>query len=146
MMIVYRIYQFVIMMPLLLVATVLAALATIAGSMLGMSRSMGYWPGRIWARVFCLLSWVRVEVRGRENISENTSFVFVANHQGAYDIFAIYGYLGHNFRWMMKKSLEKIPLVGYSCRVSGHIFVDNSTPSAVRATMEEAEKLIAGGM
>ncbi len=145
-MIVYRIYQFVIMMPLLLVATVLAALATIAGSMLGMSRSMGYWPGRIWARVFCLLSWVRVEVRGRENISENTSFVFVANHQGAYDIFAIYGYLGHNFRWMMKKSLEKIPLVGYSCRVSGHIFVDNSTPSAVRATMEEAEKRLAGGM
>lgn len=145
-MIFYRIYQFIIMMPLLLVATIVAALTTIIGSMLGFSRSMGYWPGRIWARIFCILSLVRVEVRGRENISGNTSYVFVANHQGAYDIFAIYGYLGHNFRWMMKKSLEKVPLVGYSCRVSGHIYVDNSSPSAVRETMTEAEKRLAGGM
>ena len=85
-------------------------------------------------------------MRGRENIDPSTSYVFVANHQGAYDIFAIYGYLGHNFRWMMKKSLEKIPLVGYSCRAAGHIYVDNSSPSAVRATMEDAEKQLAGGM
>ncbi len=145
-MIFYRIYQFLIMMPLLLVATVIAATLTIIGSVASFGRTMGYWPGRIWARVFCLLSWVKVEVRGRENIDPSTSYVFVANHQGAYDIFAIYGYLGHNFRWMMKKSLEKIPLVGYSCRAAGHIYVDNSSPSAVRATMEDAEKQLAGGM
>ena len=47
---------------------------------------------------------------------------------------------------MMKKGLEKIPLVGYSCRVSGHIYVDNSSPAAVRATMAEAEKRLSGGM
>lgn len=146
MMLFYRIYQFLIAIPLLFVATVLAALATIIGSMLGCSRIMGYWPGKIWARIFCILTLVRVKVSGRENISRDTSYVFVANHQGAYDIFAIYGYLGHNFRWMMKKGLESIPLVGYSCRVSGHIYVDNSTPSAVRETMETAEKRLAGGM
>lgn len=142
----YRIYQFFIAIPLLLVATVLAALATIIGSMLGFQRSMGYWPGHIWARIFCWLSLVKVTVRGKENIDPKTSYVFVANHQGAYDIFAIYDYLGHNFRWMMKKGLETIPLVGYSCRVSGHIYVDNSTPSAVRKTMATAEKQLAGGM
>lgn len=146
MMLFYRIYQFLIAIPLLFVATVLAALATIIGSMLGCSRIMGYWPGKIWAWIFCILTLVRVKVSGRENISRDTSYVFVANHQGAYDIFAIYGYLGHNFRWMMKKGLESIPLVGYSCRVSGHIYVDNSTPSAVRETMETAEKRLAGGM
>ncbi len=142
----YYIYFFLIACPLLVVATTLAALTTIIGSALGMPRSMGYWPGHIWARIFCTLSLVRVQVKGRENISKKTSYVFVANHQGAYDIFAIYGYLCHNFRWMMKKSLEKIPLVGYSCKVSGHIFVDNSRPSAVKATMETAEKRLAGGM
>lgn len=146
MMLLYRIYQFLIMAPLLIVATILAALATIIGSMLGFSRSMGYWPGHIWARIFCILSFVRVKVSGASNISKGRSYIFVANHQGAYDIFAIYGWLGHNFRWMMKKSLEKIPFVGYSCKVSGHIYVDNSRPSAVRATMEEAEKRLAGGM
>lgn len=128
MMFLYRIYQFCIAMPILLVATTLTALATIIGSMLGMSSSFGYWPGHYWARIFCILNFVRVKVSGRDNFDKNTSYVFVANHQGAFDIFSIYGYLGHNFRWMMKKSLEKIPLVGYSCRVSGHIYVDNSTP------------------
>lgn len=142
----YRIYQFCIAMPLLLVATVLAALTTIIGSMLGMSRSFGYWPGHYWARIFCILNFVKVKVSGRENFDKKTSYVFVANHQGAFDIFSIYGYLGHNFRWMMKKSLEKIPLVGYSCRVSGHIYVDNSTPSATRITMETAEKRLSGGL
>lgn len=145
-MIFYRIYQFCIMMPVLLVATILAATLTIVGSMLGGSRFWGYWPGKIWAKIFCAMTWVKVEVRGRENINPHTSYVFVANHQGAYDIFAIYGYLGHNFRWMMKKSLEKIPFVGYSCRVSGHIYVDSSTPSAVKHTMQDAEKRLADGM
>ena len=142
----YRIYLFCIAVPLLLVATIVAALVTIIGSALGMGRFFGYWPGHIWARIFCFLSLVRVEVHGRENIKEKRSYVFVANHQGAYDIFAIYGYLGHQFRWMMKKSLEKIPLVGYSCKVSGHIFVDNSRPAAIKATMQAAEKRLAGGM
>lgn len=146
MLVLYRIYQICIAVPVLLVVTVLSALATIMGSALGFGRNMGYWPGHIWARIFCIINFVRVRVTGRENISRNTSYVFVANHQGAFDIFSIYGYLGHNFRWMMKKSLERIPLVGYSCRVSGHIYVDNSTPSRTRETMATAEKQLSGGM
>lgn len=146
MLIIYRIYQILIALPLLVVVTFVAALITIIFSMLGFSRSMGYWPGHIWARIFCALTFVRVKVKGRENIDKKTSYVFVANHQGAYDIFAIYGFLNHNFRWMMKKGLMKIPMVGYSCKVSGHILVDNSTPSATRATMQKAEKQLSNGM
>ena len=142
----YRIYQFIIAIPLLAVVTILAATITIAGSALGMGRVFGYWPGKIWARVFCALTLVRVSVRGRENIDRGTSYVFVANHQGAYDIFSIYGYLGHNFRWMMKESLRRIPFVGWGCKASGQIFVDNSSVSATRRTMQEAEKQLSGGM
>ena len=142
----YYIYFFLIAVPVLLTATILAATITIIGSALGGGRFFGFWPGAIWGRLFCIFSLVRVKVKGRENISKGKSYVFVANHQGAYDIFSIYGYLGHQFRWMMKKPLERIPLVGYSCKVSGHIFVDNSSPSAVRETMQTAEKRLAGGM
>lgn len=145
-MILYRIYQFLIMAPILVVATILAAILTIIGSALGMGKSWGYYIPKVWARLFCLLTMVKVTVSGRENISKSTSYVFVANHQGAYDIFSIYGYLNHNFRWMMKKSLEKIPFVGFSCRVSGQIYVDNSSPSAIRETMRDAEKQLAKGM
>ena len=142
----YYIYFFLIALPVLLVGTILAATITIIGCMLGGGRFFGFWPGAIWWRLWCIISLVRVRVYGRENISKGQSYVFVANHQGAYDILSIYGYLGHQFRWMMKKSLEKIPFVGYSCKVAGNIFVDNSSPRAVKATMEKAEKQLAGGM
>lgn len=145
-MIFYYLYLFIIAAPILLVVTIITALLTIAGSALGMGKSWGYYLPRIWAICICRLTFVKVEVRGRKYLNKDTSYVFVANHQGAYDIFSIYGYLDHNFRWMMKKSLEKIPLVGYSCRVSGQIYVDNSSPSAIRATMEDAEKQLSTGM
>lgn len=145
-MIFYRIYQILFMLPVLLTATIITALITTIGSILFGGRWWGYWPAHCWAKLFCILSFVRVTVKGRENISKGTSYVFVANHQGAYDIFAIYGYLGHNFKWMMKKALERIPLVGYSCRRAGHIYVDNRTPAAIRQTMADAERQLAGGM
>lgn len=89
---------------------------------------------------------VKVEVRNRELIDANSSYVFVANHQGAYDIFAIYGYLNHNFKWMMKKSLQNIPFVGWACIAAGHILVDRSSPSAIAKTMDTARKRLANGM
>lgn len=45
-----------------------------------------------------------------------------------------------------EKSLERIPLVGYSCRKAGHIFVDNHSPAAIRQTMQAAERQLADGM
>ena len=132
--------------PILFVATILTASVTIVLSAMGLGRWAGNVFPRYWAKLFCILTLVKVTVKGRENIDDDTSYVFVCNHQGAYDIFSVYGYLGHQFRWMMKRSLEKIPLVGYSCKVSGHIMVDNSTPSATKLTMERAERQLRGGM
>lgn len=146
MIILYRLYQLFIMAPVLLVATILTAIVTAVGSILFGGRWWGYYPAHCWSRLFCVMTLVKVTVKGRENIDKETSYVFVANHQGAYDIFAIYGYLNHNFKWMMKKSLEKIPLVGYSCVKAGHIMVDRSSPAAIKHTMETAEKRLKGGM
>ena len=68
------------------------------------------------------------------------------NHQGAFDIFLVYGYLNRNFKWMMKKSLRKLPFVGKACESGGHIFVDRSSPSKVRHTMEQAEASLVNGV
>lgn len=144
MIVLYRIYQILIAAPLLLVVTVLAALVTILLTSVGIKWG-AYYPAHWWARLFCWLNLVGVTVKGRENVDRNTSYVFVANHQGAFDIFAIYGFLGHDFKWMMKKSLRSIPLVGYSCYRAGHIFVDRTSPAAVRRTMATAERSLRGG-
>lgn len=139
-------YQWLIAIPILFILTLLTALITLIGCRLGNGNVWGYYPAHIWSRLVCIFSLVRIEVHGRENIDPNTSYVFVANHQGAYDIFLIYGYLNHNFKWMMKKSLRHIPFVGSACAAAGHIFVDKSTPSGVKETLQKAEATLQGGM
>ena len=74
-------YQWLIAMPILLVLTLLTAIITLIGCRLGKGNVWGYYPAHIWSRLFCIFSLVRIEVRGRENIDKNTSYVFVANHQ-----------------------------------------------------------------
>ena len=76
----------------------------------------------------------------------HVSYVFVPNHQGAFDIFLIYGFLGRNFKWMMKKSLRKIPFVGKACESAGHIFVDRTSPRKIAATMRQAEASLKDGV
>ena len=146
MIVLLRIYQILIMIPLMVVLTILTSLIVGGGSICFGGRWWGYYPAMVWARLMTWLSLVRVSVRGRENISRDTSSVFVANHQGAYDIFAIYGWLGHNFKWMMKKSLRKIPMVGYACYKAGHIYVDRGSTAGILETMKTAEARLSHGM
>ncbi len=143
--ILYKIYQFFIALPLLLVCTMLASLVTIIGSWIGSAHFWGYYPGKIWAIVFCRILLLPIKVKGHENVDKKTSYVFVANHQGAFDIFLIYGFLGRNFKWMMKKSIRNIFLVGKACESSRHIFVDKSGPKKIQATYDNAREILKEG-
>ncbi len=142
----YNIYKWLIAYPLLVLITIIVTLCMIIGSRLFGSKWWGYYPAHIWGKCWCWLLFVRVEVVGKDNIDKDTSYVFVANHQGAYDIFSIYGFLGHNFKWMMKKSLEKIPMVGAACINSEQIMVDRSSPMAMARSVIDARKRLCNGM
>ena len=133
-------------MPILVVLTAITAIITILMTTICGNHFWGYYPAHIWSRCVCAMLFVRVKVKGRENIDPSTSYVFVANHQGAFDIWAIYGYLNHDFKWLMKKELEKIFLVGRACKRAGHIMVDDSSVTGIRTTIEESEKTLQGGM
>ncbi|MDL2222896.1 1-acyl-sn-glycerol-3-phosphate acyltransferase [Bacteroidales bacterium OttesenSCG-928-M11] len=138
-------YQIFIWAPILLVVTLLTALVTIIGCSLGGERWFSYYPGMIWSRIVCIVSLCPIRVYGRGALDKNQSYVFVANHQGAFDIFLVYGYLKQPIKWVMKKELAKIPFVGYACRKAGFIFVDNSTPKAVAKTIQDAEARLKKG-
>lgn len=146
----YGIYQWLILAPIFAVATLITSVITVAGCALSTSRKSSdfwsYWPAHYWSRICCVLSGVRVKVKGRENISKDRSYVFTANHQGAFDIWSVYGYLNHNFKWLMKKELESMPFAGWACTKSGQVFVDDSNIASIRHTIEEAEKKLKDGM
>lgn len=144
--IIYHIYQLCIAAPLIIVATILCALTTIIGCTVGRPRFWGYWPGKVWSMVVCRLLLLPIEVEGREKLNKNNSYVFVANHQGAMDIFLIYGFLGRNFKWMMKKSLKEIPLVGYACQKAGFVFIDRKNPRTTIESIQQARNILTHGM
>ena len=141
----YIFYQIFIGLPLFLVLTILTALITILGCTLGNGHFWGYYPGKIWSQLTCLVFLIPVKVVRQGKLNDTTSYVFVANHQGAFDIFLIYGFLGRNFKWMMKKSLRNLPFVGRACQSAGHIFVDKSGPRKIRETIKQAFHVLQGG-
>ncbi|MCQ2293242.1 MAG: 1-acyl-sn-glycerol-3-phosphate acyltransferase [Bacteroidaceae bacterium] len=141
----YRTYQLLIALPLGLLLTLIISLTTGIGCMLGSQRFWGYWPMRIWSVGICCLLMLPVKVEGRSNIKPGKSYVFIANHQGAFDIFLIAGYLHRPFKWMMKKSLRSVPFVGWACEKAGFIFVDKASRHGLVQTIKDAREALQGG-
>jgi len=142
----YKIYQIVIAAPLIIVATILTSVTTVIGSIIGNSIFWGYYPGKLWSMFNCRILLLPVRVKGYENLSKDVSYVFVANHQGAFDIFLIYGFLCHNFKWMMKQELRNMPFVGVACAKARHIFIDRTSPQKIRKSIDNARKTLHSGM
>ena len=91
--ILYIVYLWLFFVPVFLVLTILTAVTVIIGCLLGGEKIFAYYPGMIWSRLTCYLALCPVTVKGREHIDRKQSYVFVANHQGAFDIFLIYDFL-----------------------------------------------------
>lgn len=156
----YKIYQIFILLPVvvlstIIVSTTVALLCPITGWLkqhlpfsLGLFTRPDWWASfmsRWWARIIIRASLLKVEVHGAENIPSGRSCVFTANHQGAYDIFLVCGFLGVEIRWMLKRSLERIPFLGLACRHAGYIFVDKGNAGKMRATYRRAEEALKDG-
>jgi 1-acyl-sn-glycerol-3-phosphate acyltransferase len=93
-----------------------------------------------------MLTPVFVKVSGRKNIRKGASYVVISNHQSIYDIFLIYGWLGIDIKWIMKKELAKIPGVGFGSKKVGHIFLDRSNSRVALESLNEAKKKLVNGI
>ena len=142
----YRIYQLFIAAPLVALLTLLTTLLTTLGCVLGNGHFWGYSPGKCWSWLTIRILLLPVKVEGREHLDKKQSYVFVSNHQGAFDIFLIYGFLGRNFKWMMKYQLRKMPFIGMACQAAHHIFVDKRGTAKIKQTYLEARQTLKDGM
>ena len=142
----YRIYQLFIAIPLIVIATILTAITVSVGTAIGNPHFWGYYPGQWWGAFICRILLLPVKVEGRENLQEGQSYVFVANHQGAFDIFLVFGFLHRNFKWMMKYQIGKIPFVGFACRKSHQIFIDKRGAKKIKASYDQAREILKDGI
>ena len=70
------------------------------------------------------------EIKNRELIPHNVPIIFVANHQGLYDIVAIQWFLRKfHPKFVSKKELGKgIPSVSYNLKHGGSVIIDRKDP------------------
>jgi 1-acyl-sn-glycerol-3-phosphate acyltransferase len=141
----YILYQYLIGLPLIILLTLFTAVFTI----ICFPWKNGKAPRAVqvfWSRSVLWFLLIPIKVTGQENVDPKQSYVFVANHQSFLDVFAVYGWLPNNFKWLMKKEIRKVPFVGTACAVAGHIFVDRSNPRAALQSMDHIKKELVDGI
>ncbi len=100
---------------------------------------------RIWGRITCRIAGVRVRIEGLENIVENQIYIFAANHVSQFDIFTFQGYFPHDFRWIAKKELFRLPIFGAAMQRTGFIAMDRTHGRKALKSLNKAAEKIAGG-
>jgi 1-acyl-sn-glycerol-3-phosphate acyltransferase len=142
----YRVYKWLVIIPFLGASTVLIGLIVTALSYLGAPDFASRVFGTLWARLNMGVSLVNLQVAGREHLVPHQSYVIVANHQSLFDVLLLYGLLGLDIKWVMKKELRQVPVLGVACAAMGHILIDRSNTSAALASINNASKRIKDGI
>lgn len=143
--ILYQPYKWLFFAPFLVVNTLFFGVLAVIVSSLVNQRIGSYFGGVIWSRLNAFFTPMVVKVTGRENIRKGSSYVIISNHRSYYDIFLIYGWLGIDIKWIMKKELAKIPGIGFGSKKVGHIFLDRSNSRVALESLNKAKKQLVNG-
>jgi 1-acyl-sn-glycerol-3-phosphate acyltransferase len=141
----YQPYKLLVFIPLSLLATCFFVAMGVVVVFLFNDRVAHRTTGVWWSRFIACITPIRVKVTGRENIVKGRSYVVIANHQSHYDILVLYGWLGINIKWVIKSELRKVPVFGYAGEIGGNIYIDRSSPEALRITLNAARSKIVDG-
>jgi 1-acyl-sn-glycerol-3-phosphate acyltransferase len=102
----------------------------------------GHYIAGLWGKVALLANRVKVEIEGIDHLDGKGPYIFMSNHQGYYDVFALLGYLPYQFKWLAKKELFSIPFLGWTMAAAGYISIDRGgTRDTVEAMNEAAQKI-----
>ena len=76
---------------------------------------------------------IAVDVEGLENVPKEAAFVYCSNHQSIVDIIVLGSVLPGDYKWAAKRSLMRIPFLGWHLKLAGHVPVDRGRGSQAAA-------------
>lgn len=97
---------------------------------------------RSWGWLILKIAGVKTQVVGLEHIDPKRPCIYMCNHLGSFDIFALLACLPVQFRWLAKVELFKIPILGWGMRAAGYISLDRSQRRRVYESIEIAARKI----
>ncbi|MEX0941397.1 MAG: lysophospholipid acyltransferase family protein [Pseudomonadales bacterium] len=139
-------YRWVVIAPCLALSTVILGSTIVLLCLFGLADFSSRVLGRAWARLNMAVSSMQVDVVGRDKVTPGQSYIIVANHQSLVDIYALYGCLDMDIKWVMKKELRSVPVLGIACEMMGHIIVDRSNTEAALQSINTARDRIKDGI
>ena len=98
-----------------------------------------------WMATLMKIAGCKVTVKGLENIPKDRSVVFVANHQGDYDVPITMTMLGAPPAMVAKIETRKIPMVRTWMELLDCIFIDREDPRQAITAMRDAGQILEAG-
>lgn len=90
-----------------------------------------------WSKMFLRIPPVTVTTEGLENADPSERYVIVSNHLSTFDIPLMFSALPTDGRFLSKKELFRIPLIGRAMRQVGIIEVDRQAGRSSRSIINE---------
>jgi 1-acyl-sn-glycerol-3-phosphate acyltransferase len=134
-----------ILISIVVLNTMILGLVVILLSYLDRHGTISHYIGKFWSRMNLFLAGVSVSISGQEHIRKHQSYIIMSNHQSTLDIWALYGYLPLQFRWVMKIELRKYPIFGLGCERMGHIYIDRGDSEKAHESLKVAGWKIRNG-
>lgn len=96
-------------------------------------------------RILFALIGCRVTVNGKENLNVAGPKVFASNHASYFDVLPLMLGLGVNYRFVAKREVTQMPLIGSFLLQMGHVSFDRSDAQARLQQSEQLEELLRSG-
>jgi len=88
---------------------------------------------------------ITVRVVGREHLDPGTPCVYMSNHASVIDIWAILAEIPGTIRFVYKKGMDWIPLMGLALRAAKHLPIDRHNRSRAFSMFDRAAGMIRRG-
>ena len=136
-----RLRAYLLIDPLIVVATVLFGMASMLASAFDKRGRSQHAIARLWARILLAVSGARVRIEGLQKLEKGGAYVLVANHSSYIDTPAVL-LLPLQIRFFAKRGLFRIPLLGGHLRRAGHLPVVRENPRASLKSLTEGARMV----
>lgn len=110
------------------------------------NRNATHWVASIWARlIFALNPLWTLEIEGKERLDRKTACLLAVNHQSMGDIITLYA-LGLPFKWISKREMFFVPLIGWSMFLAGYIPVLRGNKQSHKRCVQLAKSWLLRGV